>query len=318
MKTYIDFKGVAQKDLLFQEERGYGFVEKSWFYPIRKVDASELTALDNRIYTTGKHFQPFYHNENDYNYGGMIFRYQTKAGVYRIRVKITEDSAPVLIGITGMNGAMLEKDFTWDPSGQIAKKCSASWKGNIWSFDYVSGNGVLDVEIEPKFKENTRIGIEYIEIEELEVDKETSEKPTIFVLGDSTAQSFIYEEAIMSGWGQLFDDFFDLDKVNVVNYSMGGRSLKNMYQEGRFNDMLLSARPGDCVLLQSGHNDESRDELKGMHTRFGRGNDEKTFTRWLEEVYIPAAKALGISLIFITSMTRIDSEKTEKEPVFSL
>lgn len=316
MKSYIDFKGAVQEDLLFQKERGYGFVEKSWFYPVREVDVSELTALDSGIYTTGKHFQPFYHNENDYNYGGMIFRYQAKAGVYRVRVKITEDSAPVLIGITGMNGAMLEKDFTWDPSGQISKKCSALWNDNIWSFDYVSGNGVLDVEIEPKSKDNTRIGIEYIEIEELAVDKTASEKPTIFVLGDSTAQSFIYEEAIMSGWGQLFDDFFDLDKVNLINYSMGGRSLKNMYQEGRFNDMMLSAKPGDCVLLQSGHNDESRDELKGMHTRFGRGNDEETFTRWLEEVYIPAAKALGICLIFVTSMTRIDSEKTEIEPVF--
>lgn len=143
---------------------------------------------------------------------------------------------------------------------------------NIWSYDYVTGNGIIDVEIEPKSEANTRIGVEFIEIEELQIHTAAlEEKPTIFVLGDSTAQSFIYEEAIMSGWGQLFDDFFDLDRVNVINYSLGGRSLKNMYQEGRFNDMLLSTRLGDCVLLQSGHNDESRDELKGMHTRFGWG-----------------------------------------------
>ena len=49
MKTYIDFKGVAQKDLLFQEERGYGFVEKSWFYPVRKVDVSELRIIRNGL-----------------------------------------------------------------------------------------------------------------------------------------------------------------------------------------------------------------------------------------------------------------------------
>lgn len=318
MKSYIKFKGVIQEALLFEQERGYGFVEKSWFYPVREVAMSELTVTDNGVYTTGEHFQTYYKNENDYNYGGMIFRYQAKAGVYRIRVKITEDSAPVSIGITGMNGEMLIRDFTWDPSGQISKKCSAVWNNNIWSYDYVTGNGIIDVEIEPKSEANTRIGVEFIEIEELQINTAAlEEKPTIFVLGDSTAQSFIYEEAIMSGWGQLFDDFFDLDRVNIINYSMGGRSLKNMYQEGRFNDMLLSARSGDCVLLQSGHNDESRDELKGMHTRFGRGNDEETFTRWLEEVYIPAARALGIQLIFVTSMTRINSEKTGNKPVFA-
>lgn len=317
MKKVFDFKSISTENLLFQAEQGYGFVNKSWFYPMREVDVSELTSTDNGAYTIGERFQTWFNNENDYNYGGMIFRYQTKAGVYRIRVKITEDSAPVSIGITGLNSEMLVRDFTWDPSGQIAKKCSASWRDNVWSFDYVSGNGILDVEIEPKAEEDTRIGVEYIEIEELEADKTASEKPTVFVLGDSTAQSFVYEEAIMSGWGQLFDDFFDLDRVNVINYSMGGRSLKNMYQEGRFNDMMLSAKAGDCILLQSGHNDESRDELKGMHTRFGRGNDEETFTRWLEEVYIPAANVLGVQLIFVTSMTRIDSEKTGNEPVFA-
>ncbi len=313
----FEFKNCAQEQIYFQEEKGYGFVGQSWFYPVRSVALGELTVIDNGVYTTGKQFVSTYHNENDYNYGGMIFRYLTKAGKYRIRVKMTEDSEEVCIGITGMRGEMLERDFTWDPSGQIAKKCSAVWTDKVWSFDYVTGNGVIDVEIEPRSEKATKIGVEYIEMEELAVAEAPSEKPTIFVLGDSTAQSFIYEEAIMSGWGQLFDDFFDLEKVNVINYSMGGRSLKNMYQEGRFNDIMLTAKAGDCILLQSGHNDESRDELKGMHTRFGRGNDEETFTRWLEEVYIPAAKAFGIPLIFVTSMTRIDSDKTKTEPVFA-
>lgn len=80
---------------------------------------------------------------------------------------------------------------------------------------------------------------------------------------------------------------------------------------------MLRAKAGDCILLQSGHNDESRDEVKGMHSRFGRGNDDKTFVRWLEEVYVPSAKIKDVQLIFVTSMTRIDSNKTKEKPVIS-
>lgn len=60
MKSYIDFKGVIQEALLFEQERGYGFVEKSWFYPVREVAMSELTVTDNGVYTTGEYFQTYY------------------------------------------------------------------------------------------------------------------------------------------------------------------------------------------------------------------------------------------------------------------
>ncbi len=305
------------KEFTYDEKRGYGFVGESWFYPVRYVSLEDLLVTEDGIYSNGEHIKSFYKNENEYNYGGMIFRYRAEAGIYRIKVKITEDSAPVSIGITGMQGERLEREFAWNPAGTVLKKCRARWTGRTWSYDYVCGNGVIDVEIEPKSQEAVRIGVESIEIEAVKEVVETSDKPTIFTLGDSTAQSFIYEEAIMSGWGQLFDDYFDLKKVNVVNYSMGGRSLKNMYQEGRFNDLMLWAKRGDILLLQSGHNDESRDEVKGMHTRFGRGNDEKTYIRWLEEVFIPATRMKGVELIFVTSMTRIDSDKTGEEVAFA-
>lgn len=60
----------------------------------------------------------------------------------------------------------------------------------------------------------------------------------------------------MSAWGQCFYRMVDLSAASVINYSNGGRSLKTMHIEGRFNDMLLSGKKGDFVLLQSGHNDE--------------------------------------------------------------
>lgn len=308
----------TRTDFQYTEERGYGFVTESWFYPIRHVNTTKIHMTEKGIYVSSEASEIFWKNENDYNFGGLLFRRRTFPGTYRIRVTLTEDSAPAWIAVTGMRAEQIAKDFSWDPAGLVHKKSPANMEGNTWTYDYVSGNGILDIEIEPKSAEETTIGVEEIQIELLVPEHTKSEeKVTIFTLGDSTAQSFIFEEAIMSGWGQLFDDFFDLSKVNVINYSAGGRSVKNMYQEGRFNDLMLAAKPGDYLLLQSGHNDESRDELKGMDTRFGRGNDETTYTRWLEEVYIPAARVRGVNLIFVTSMTRIDSEKTGKTPVLA-
>ena len=68
----------------------------------------------------------------------------------------------------------------------------------------------------------------------------------------------------MSGWGQVFDRLFDTSKINIVNYSMGGRSLKTMYQEGRLNDVLMTGHKGDFVLVQSGHNDERMEKTRAL------------------------------------------------------
>jgi len=321
-----------QMDYRYSKEKGYGFVGESWFYPVRHVDLEHIQVTEKGIYSNEKTEEGIYwKNENDYNFGGLIFRRRTVPGVYRICVTLTEDSDPAWIAVTGMRAEQLEKDFPWDPAEQISRKSPAQMNGNVWSYDFVSGNGVLDIEIEPREREKRRVGVKEIQIEVLlpkqKSEQETEEektacisevsKPTIFLLGDSTVQSFIFEEAIMSGWGQIFDDFFDLSKVNVVNYSMGGRSLKTMYQEGRLNDLLLAAKRGDYLLLQSGHNDEARDEQKGMDARFGKGNDEASYIRWLEEVYIPVAKIRGMQLLFVTPMTRIYSEEEEKELLFA-
>ena len=115
---------------------------------------------------------------------------------------------------------------------------------------------------------------------------------------------------MMSGWGQIFDDFFDKDKVSVINYAMGGRSLSTLYREGRMNDLLLNSHPGDVLLLQSGHNDEARGELDGPEARFGRGNTEATFQKWLDEYFIPAAGLMDVRLILVSPMTRINGDAT--------
>ena len=112
----------------------------------------------------------------------------------------------------------------------------------------------------------------------------------------------------MCGWGQVFDRLFDPDEINVINYSMGGRSVKQMYQEGRLNDVLMTGSEGDFVFIQSGHNDEKEGNDIGTASdptaRFGVGSTEAMYRSYLENCYIPAIKARGMIPVFVTPMTR--------------
>jgi len=108
----------------------------------------------------------------------------------------------------------------------------------------------------------------------------------------------------MSGWGQVFDKLFDPRKVRVLNYSMGGRSFRNAYAEGRLNDLLLAGRVGDVVMIQFGHNDESLDEMR----RFGRGATEAMYESLILEFYLPAIRARGMLPVFVTPMSRVKGD----------
>lgn len=76
--------------------------------------------------------------------------------------------------------------------------------------------------------------------------------PTIFVVGDSTANNHANGGL---GWGDPFIDYFDAAKANVVNRARGGRSSRTYVTEGLWDKVLSEMKKGDFVLIQFGHND---------------------------------------------------------------
>jgi lysophospholipase L1-like esterase len=76
--------------------------------------------------------------------------------------------------------------------------------------------------------------------------------PTIFVVGDSTANNHANGGL---GWGDPFINYFDATKVNVLNRARGGRSSRTFITEGLWAKVLLEMKKGDFVLIQFGHND---------------------------------------------------------------
>ena len=75
---------------------------------------------------------------------------------------------------------------------------------------------------------------------------------TIFVVGDSTANN---NANGARGWGDPFIDYFDAEKINVLNRARGGRSSRTFMTEGLWDKVLSEMKRGDFVLIQFGHND---------------------------------------------------------------
>lgn len=297
---------------IYNAAEGCGFVARTASMPPRRLCPEKLQFTKQGAVMPPCPELIYEKNVNDFDFGGFCFRLDVpEPGAYHLEVELSSISGNARIAVNGTHPEQIAQDGWWDAAQLIPRVHIASWNDLVWSFDYVCGECFLEIEVEPASPELT-VAIRKICVSPL---PQTAPRtlPTLYTLGDSTVKSYVYEENIMSAWGQIFDDLFDPQQVTVVNYAMGGRSLATLYREGRANDLFLNAHPGDYLLLQSGHNDEARGPLDGPDTRYGRGNTEETFTARLENYFIPAARAMKLNLILVTPMTRINSEQTGGE-----
>ena len=85
----------------------------------------------------------------------------------------------------------------------------------------------------------------------------TEGKPVVFITGDSTVKNKDKDEDDMWGWGSVANTVFDETKIDIINAAMAGRSCRSYLNEGRWEKVYNSLKPGDYVLIQFGHNDIS-------------------------------------------------------------
>ncbi|HEX7318266.1 MAG TPA: rhamnogalacturonan acetylesterase [Pyrinomonadaceae bacterium] len=86
------------------------------------------------------------------------------------------------------------------------------------------------------------------------------EPVTIFLAGDSTMAPKQENKRPETGWGEQLQKHFDETKVRVDNHAANGRSTKTFISEGRWQALIDKVRAGDYVLIQFGHNDQSKDK----------------------------------------------------------
>ncbi len=85
---------------------------------------------------------------------------------------------------------------------------------------------------------------------------------TIFIAGDSTAANKQADKRPETGWGEALQQYFDPAQVKIDNRAKNGRSTKSFIAEGSWDRLLQDVKAGDFVLIQFGHNDESKDKAE--------------------------------------------------------
>lgn len=87
------------------------------------------------------------------------------------------------------------------------------------------------------------------------------EPRTVFLAGDSTMAQKLPEKRPETGWGEQLQKFFDESRVRIENHAQNGRSTRTFIAEGRWQAIVAKLKPGDYVLIQFGHNDESKEKV---------------------------------------------------------
>ncbi len=133
--------------------------------------------------------------------------------------------------------------------------------------------------------------------------------PTLFLIGDSTMRNHTPRD---EGYGTVIHEYFNLDKINVVNRALGGRSSRSYYTEGLWAKVRAMLKPGDFVLMQFGHNDggpiqhgTGRASIKGIgnqtvtifHQKTGKSEVVHTYGWYLRKYVDDTEKAGAIAII---------------------
>ena len=138
--------------------------------------------------------------------------------------------------------------------------------------------------------------------------------PTIWLVGDSTVRNGRGDGANnQMGWGDELAQYFNTDKVNIVNRAIGGRSSRTYITEGHWADVLQSVKPGDIILIQFGHNDGGPidDTSRARGSLPGVGDENK-------DIYNPILKRQETVHTFGWYMTQYAVEAKAKvaTPIF--
>jgi len=117
----------------------------------------------------------------------------------------------------------------------------------------------------------------------------------IALVGDSTVADYPKPGDLHRGWGQLFPECVDTNRVIVQNFAVNGRSTKTFKSEGRW-EKVLAFKP-NYIFIQFGHNDAHAKDRP-------ESTDAATdYACYLRE-FVQSARTQGATPILVTPMHR--------------
>jgi rhamnogalacturonan acetylesterase len=150
------------------------------------------------------------------------------------------------------------------------------------------------------------------------------EKPTLYIIGDSTVRNTNRPQA---GWGEMIGEFLDTTAINISNQAMAGRSTRTFIKEKRWEKVLSTLKAGDFVIMQFGHNEGSKpDTSKAGYRGVLRGIGEETVSLtwndstvetvhtygWYLRKFVQEAKAKGATPVICSMIPRNQWDYTVK------
>lgn len=183
-------------------------------------------------------------------------------------------------------------------------------------FGLTFATGCLE-EIHDKVQESD-IYVRNIKIEEA-AEKQPRKTPRIFLVSDSTVQSYERYFYPQTGWGQMLYQFFkgaeeyreypaehcdysqgrtyELPELVIENRAIGGRSARSFYDEGKLDQVLEVICPGDYMFVQFAHNDATA-------IRPNRYIAPAEFQFFLQR-YVDACARRKVQIVFVTPVTML-------------
>lgn len=144
--------------------------------------------------------------------------------------------------------------------------------------------------------------------------------PTLFLVGDSTVRNGHGDGANGQwGWGEPLADYFDPNKINVVNRAIGGRSSRTYITEGHWQEVLDRLKSGDFILIQFGHNDSgplddtsrargtlpgTSDEMHEIENPILKRHETVHTYGWYMRQYVQQARKKGATIIVCSLIPR--------------
>ena len=144
--------------------------------------------------------------------------------------------------------------------------------------------------------------------EQTVVQQPVSNKPTLYVAADSTAQSYKASQAPQQGWGYYLKDYFS-GNVTVDNRAIAGRSSKSFYDNGRLTSILDQIKPGDYLLVDFGINDGAASQPERYAPVCGNAdNPTKGSFEYYMTFYIKGALDKGATPILMSPTLSIKNQ----------
>jgi pectinesterase len=127
------------------------------------------------------------------------------------------------------------------------------------------------------------------------------EKLNVILAGDSTVADYKEKDRPLTGWGEMLPYCFN-NKVQVINCATGGASTRTFRDWGKWSTVIKTAKKGDYIFIQFGHNDEKAHNIK-------KYADPDTIYQDNLKRYISETRAVGAIPVLITPPVRLNYDK---------